>query len=332
MTGPVLEVEQLRMEFRAPRNSGGQRVQAVRGIDLSIGEGEILGLVGETGSGKTTVGKCIVRLVNPTAGTIRFMGRDITRLSRRTLRSVRSQVQMVFQDPYSSLDPRMTVSQIVAEPLRAHGLSPRSGAQTLASTAIERVGLSKQVLDRYPNELSGGQRQRVGLARALVLEPKLLIADEPVSALDVSVRAGILNLLMDLQQTMGFSCLFITHDLSVAEFLCARVAVMYLGEIVEIGSRDDVFRDARHPYTRSLLAAAPLPDPVVQRSRERSIIPGEPPSALDTPSGCSLHPRCPLANERCSLESPVVTQISPGGHLTRCHRVAEQINLEVSPR
>jgi oligopeptide/dipeptide ABC transporter ATP-binding protein len=328
----VLEVEQLRMEFRAPRKSGGKRVQAVRGIDLTIEAGEILGLVGETGSGKTTVGKCIVRLVNPTSGSIRFMGRDITHLSRRALRSVRSQVQMVFQDPYSSLDPRMTVSQIVAEPLRAHGLSSRSVAPVMASTAVERVGLSKQVLDRYPNELSGGQRQRVGLARALVLEPKLLIADEPVSALDVSVRAGILNLLMDLQQTMGFSCLFITHDLSVAEFLCARVAVMYLGEIVEIGTRDEVFRDARHPYTKSLLAAAPLPDPVLQRSRERSIMPGEPPSAIDPPSGCSLHPRCPLANERCSLESPVATRISPRGHLARCHRVAEQLNLEVLPR
>ncbi|MHB1526697.1 MAG: ABC transporter ATP-binding protein [Candidatus Dormibacteria bacterium] len=332
MTQQVLEVEGLRMEFRAPRNSGGRRVQAVRGIDLTIGPGEILGLVGETGSGKTTVGKCIVRLVKPTAGSIRFMGRDITTLSRMALRSVRSQVQMVFQDPYSSLDPRMSVAQIVAEPLRAHGLSSRSGAKALASTAVERVGLSKQVLDRYPNELSGGQRQRVGLARALVLEPKLLIADEPVSALDVSVRAGILNLLIDLQQTMGFSCLFITHDLSVAEFLCDRVAVMYLGEIVEVGTRDEVFRDPRHPYTRSLLAAAPIPDPVLQRSRERSIMPGEPPSAIDPPSGCSLHPRCPLANERCSLESPASTKVSPTGHLARCHRVAEQFSLEVLQR
>jgi oligopeptide/dipeptide ABC transporter ATP-binding protein len=332
MTQPVLEVAGLRMEFRAPRNSGGRRVQAVRGVDLAIAEGEILGLVGETGSGKTTVGKCVVRLLKPTAGSIRFEGRDITRLPARALRPVRSQLQMVFQDPYSSLDPRMTVAQIVGEPLRAHGLSARADVRNLATGAIERVGLSPQVLERYPNELSGGQRQRVGLARALVLKPKLLIADEPVSALDVSVRAGILNLLVDLQSSMGFSCLFITHDLSVAEFLCDRIAVMYLGEIAEVGSRDEVFGDARHPYTRSLLAAAPLADPVLQRARERSIMPGEPPSAVDPPSGCSLHPRCPLADERCSREVPATTTVSKSGHLARCHRVAEQLSLEVSTK
>ncbi len=330
MTGPVLEVTDLRMEFRAPRSAGGRRVQAIREVSLTIGEGEILGLVGETGSGKTTVGKCVVRLLRPTAGTIRFAGRDITTMPARALRPVRSQIQMVFQDPYSSLDPRMTVGQIVAEPLRAHGRFKDLGVRPLASRAIERVGLSTQVLDRYPNELSGGQRQRVGLARALVLEPKLLIADEPVSALDVSVRAGILNLLADLQKSMGFSCLFITHDLGVAEFLCDRVAVMYLGEIVEVGSRDEVFGDPRHPYTRSLLGAAPLADPVAQRSRERSIMPGEPPSAISPPPGCSLNPRCPLADTRCSTEAPVQTEVSPTGHLARCHRIQEQMSLEVS--
>lgn len=330
MTGPVLEVTDLRMEFRAPRSAGGRRVQAIREVSLTIGEGEILGLVGETGSGKTTVGKCVVRLLRPTAGTIRFAGQDITTMPARALRPVRSQIQMVFQDPYSSLDPRMTVGQIVAEPLRAHGRFKDLGVRPLASRAIERVGLSTQVLDRYPNELSGGQRQRVGLARALVLEPKLLIADEPVSALDVSVRAGILNLLADLQKSMGFSCLFITHDLGVAEFLCDRVAVMYLGEIVEVGSRDEVFGDPRHPYTRSLLGAAPLADPVAQRSRERSIMPGEPPSAISPPPGCSLNPRCPLADTRCSTEAPVQTEVSPTGHLARCHRIQEQMSLEVS--
>ncbi len=330
MTGPVLEVTDLRMEFRAPRSAGGRRVQAIREVSLTIGEGEILGLVGETGSGKTTVGKCVVRLLRPTAGTIRFAGQDITTMPARALRPVRSQIQMVFQDPYSSLDPRMTVGQIVAEPLRAHGRFKDLGVRPLASRAIERVGLSTQVLDRYPNELSGGQRQWVGLARALVLEPKLLIADEPVSALDVSVRAGILNLLADLQKSMGFSCLFITHDLGVAEFLCDRVAVMYLGEIVEVGSRDEVFGDPRHPYTRSLLGAAPLADPVAQRSRERSIMPGEPPSAISPPPGCSLNPRCPLADTRCSTEAPVQTEVSPTGHLARCHRIQEQMSLEVS--
>ncbi len=309
--------------------AAGQR-QILRDVSFGLKPGSCLGLVGETGSGKTTVGKCVVRLLRPTAGTIRFAGRDITTMPARALRPVRSQIQMVFQDPYSSLDPRMTVGQIVAEPLRAHGRFKDLGVRPLASRAIERVGLSTQVLDRYPNELSGGQRQRVGLARALVLEPKLLIADEPVSALDVSVRAGILNLLADLQKSMGFSCLFITHDLGVAEFLCDRVAVMYLGEIVEVGSRDEVFGDPRHPYTRSLLGAAPLADPVAQRSRERSIMPGEPPSAISPPPGCSLNPRCPLADTRCSTEAPVQTEVSPTGHLARCHRIQEQMSLEVS--
>ncbi len=318
------------MEFRAPRNSGGRRVQAVRDVSLEVAPGEILGLVGETGSGKTTVGKCVVRLLQPTSGAIHFMGREITTMSARELRPIRSQIQMVFQDPYSSLDPRMTVSQVVAEPLRAHGRHSRQDAQTLVARTVERVGLSRQVLDRYPNELSGGQRQRVGLARALVLEPRLLIADEPVSALDVSVRAGILNLLVELQRTMGFSCLFITHDLSVAEFLCDRVAVMYLGEIVEVGTRDEVFGEALHPYSRSLLGAAPLADPVQQRTRERSIMPGEPPSAIEPPPGCSLNPRCPLADARCSAESPGSTAVSASGHLVRCHRIAEQQQLEVS--
>jgi ABC-type glutathione transport system ATPase component len=230
-------------------------------------------------------------LVEPTSGSVHFEGLDITHLSRRALRPMRQQVQMVFQDPYSSLDPRMTVAQIVAEPLQAHGRSSRTERGTIVGTMVERVGLSGQVLDRYPSELSGGQRQRVGLARALVMEPRLLVADEPVSALDVSVRAGILNLLVDLQRTMGFSCLFITHDLSVAEFLCDRVSVMYLGEIVEAGSRGEVFYDARHPYTRSLLAAAP--------------------------------------NARCSTEIPAVTTVSETGHFARCHRVEEQLSLEV---
>ena len=330
MSGPVLEVDRLRMEFRAPRSSGGRRVQAVRDVSLEVGEGEILGLVGETGSGKTTVGKCVVRLLTPTAGRITFGGQDITSMPARALRPIRSQIQMVFQDPYSSLDPRMTVSQIVAEPLSAHGHPSRVQARSLVSRTVERVGLSTGVLDRFPHELSGGQRQRVGLARALVLEPRLLIADEPVSALDVSVRAGILNLLADLQRSMGFSCLFITHDLSVAEFLCDRVAVMYLGEIVEVASRDQLFDDARHPYTRSLLAAAPLADPVRQRARTRSVLPGEPPSTTEPPSGCSLHPRCPLADDRCRRESPASTVVSSEGHLARCHRVEEQLRLEVS--
>jgi oligopeptide transport system ATP-binding protein len=324
MNDALLEVDNLVMEFRSRRRAGGGRVQAVRGVSFTVGKGEILGLVGETGSGKTTVGKCVVRLLSPSAGTVRFEGQDITRAPRRSLRQLRARIQMVFQDPYSSLDPRMSVAQIVAEPIRAHAHD--SGEQTRArvAMAVERVGLPTTVLQRLPHELSGGQRQRVGLARALVLEPQLLIADEPVSALDVSVRAGILNLLADLQRSMGFSCLFITHDLSVAEFLCDRVAVMYLGEIVEVGTRDELFAAPRHPYTQSLLAAAPVPDPVRQRQRSGVRLTGEPASNVAPPPGCSLHPRCPLANERCIAEAPAFTAVSALGHIARCHRVDEQ--------
>jgi oligopeptide transport system ATP-binding protein len=327
MSGALLEVNDLAMEFRSRRGAGGVRVQAVRGVSFTIGTGEILGLVGETGSGKTTVGKCVVRLLNPSAGTVKFAGQDITRVPRGRLRQLRARMQMVFQDPYSSLDPRMTVGQIVAEPLRAHTADSATQTRARAAKAIERVGLPAAVLQRLPHELSGGQRQRVGLARALVLEPQLLIADEPVSALDVSVRAGILNLLTDLQRSMGFSCLFITHDLSVAEFLCDRVAVMYLGEIVEVGTREELFTDARHPYTQSLLAAAPVPDPARQRQRSGVRLTGEPASNVAPPPGCSLHPRCPLADERCVTEAPVFTAVSTLGHSASCHRVHEQMSI-----
>jgi oligopeptide transport system ATP-binding protein len=326
MSDALLEVDGLAMEFRSRRGTGGGRVQAVRGVSFTIGKGEILGLVGETGSGKTTVGKCVVRLLNPSAGTVRFEGQDITRVPRGKLRRLRSRIQMVFQDPYSSLDPRMTVGQIVAEPLRAHTSDSATQTRARAAKAIERVGLPAAVLHRLPHELSGGQRQRVGLARALVLEPQLLIADEPVSALDVSVRAGILNLLTDLQRSMGFSCLFITHDLSVAEFLCDRVAVMYLGEIVEVGTRAELFTDARHPYTQSLLSAAPVPDPARQRQRSGVRLTGEPASNVAPPPGCSLHPRCPLADERCVAEVPAFTTVSDLGHTASCHRVQEQVS------
>ncbi|HEY2508449.1 MAG TPA: ABC transporter ATP-binding protein [Streptosporangiaceae bacterium] len=331
MSDALLEVERLVMQFRPRRGTGGGWVHAVRDVSFTVGKGEILGLVGETGSGKTTVGKCIVRLLNPTAGTVIFDGQDITRVPRSKLRGLRARIQMVFQDPYSSLDPRMTVAQIVAEPLQAHTAASRGETRARAAKAIERVGLSAPVLKRLPHELSGGQRQRVGLARALVLEPELLIADEPVSALDVSVRAGILNLLADLQRSMGFSCLFITHDLSVAEFLCDRVAVMYLGEIVEVGTREELFADPRHPYTQSLLAAAPVPDPVRQRERSGVRLTGEPASNVAPPLGCGLHPRCPLADERCVAEAPDFTTVSASGHLARCHRVQEQLVAAAVP-
>ncbi|WP_028924918.1 ABC transporter ATP-binding protein [Pseudonocardia acaciae] len=317
---PVLDVQGLVKRFRMPRGTGGGVVHAVEGVDLTIGDGEIVGLVGESGSGKSTVGKCIVRLLEPDAGTVRLAGHDITHLSQRRLRPLRDQVHMVFQDPYSSLSPRMTVGAIVGEPMRRrHGLSSRE-AEPRTAELLEKVGLAADLRDRYPHELSGGQRQRVGLARSLGVDPRLLIADEPVSALDVSVQAAILNQLKDLQAELGFSCLFIAHDLSTVEYLCDRVAVMYLGRIVELGTRDEIFTSPKHPYTRSLLAAALTPDPAALRSRQRVVLTGDIPSPIDPPSGCPFHTRCPSVElPRCAEDPPTVS-VAPD-HWARCHFV-----------
>lgn len=339
MSEPLLKIDDLNVTFGV----AGGTVRAVRGVDLQVAKGEIVGLVGETGSGKTTVGKAVVRLLKPTSGQISIDGVPITNLSRRAMRPFRRQIQMVFQDPYSSLNPRMTVSRLIEHPLSIHRIGNKAERTIRVREILERVGLSPSIMARYPGEMSGGQRQRVGLARALVLEPSLLVADEPVSALDVSVQAGILNLLVELQQELGFSCLFITHDLGVAEHLCDRVAVMYLGEIVELGSRDTVLIDGQHPYTQSLLDAVPIPDPLIQRSRARTTLPGDPPDPVSPPSGCVLHPRCPRANDRCENEAPHLLEAIPtkrdaetpaplpatsegsglGQHLVRCHRVEE---------
>jgi oligopeptide transport system ATP-binding protein len=282
----------------------------------------VLGLVGESGSGKSTVGKCIVRLLEPTDGTVRLHGRDVTHLRERQLRSLRRQVHMVFQDPYSSLNPRMQVGDIVSEPLRMHRVARGQEAERRVRTMLERVGLSADMSSRYPHELSGGQRQRVGLARSLVLEPSLLIADEPVSALDVSVQASIINLLLDLQRDMGFSCLFIAHDLATVEFLCNRVAVMYLGRIVEEATREELFRNPRHPYTQSLLSAVPLPDPPLQRQRQRVVLAGDIPSPVDPPSGCRFHTRCPVAElPLCRDSDPALVDHRGDEHRSACHLV-----------
>jgi oligopeptide/dipeptide ABC transporter ATP-binding protein len=334
ITKNLLDISNLEVSFPVP----GGIVRAVRGLSLSVGSGEIVGLVGETGSGKTTVGKAVMRLVQPSAGSISIDGTDITTLSRRALRPMRQRVQMVFQDPYSSLNPRMSIATIVEDPLRINGIGSKTERRHKVREVIEQVGLTETVLQRYPGEMSGGQRQRVGIARALILSPELLVADEPVSALDVSVQAGILNLLVDLQQTLGFSCLFITHDLNVAEHLSDRVAVMYLGEIVEIGTRDEVLMEGAHPYTQSLLGSVLTPDPQIQRSRERSTLPGDPPDPLTPPTGCSLHPRCPVATDYCSTVAPTlqpltanrskettpapnVSEPSSRDHLVSCHYV-----------
>jgi oligopeptide transport system ATP-binding protein len=324
MSAPVLEVEGLVKHFPLGRGvaRGGAVVYAVDGVSFSLAEGEVLGLVGESGSGKTTVGYCVNRLLEPTAGSIKLDGVEIAHLSRRALRPLRRSMHIVFQDPYSSLNPRMTCGQIVGEPVRLQRLARGSALDARVAELFDAVGLRSELRHRYPHELSGGQRQRVGLARALSVSPRLLIADEPVSALDVSVQASVLNLLRDLQKKFGFSCLFISHDLATVEFLCDRVAVMYLGKIVEVASRSDLFSRPQHPYTQALLSAAVIPDPAVQRTRTRVVLAGDIPSPLSPPSGCRFRTRCPLEHEsapRSTDEEPLLVDVTGSGHLVACH-------------
>jgi oligopeptide transport system ATP-binding protein len=322
---PTLEVVDLVKHFPAGRGlvGSGGTVQAVDGVSFSIAPGELLGLVGESGSGKSTVANCVIRLLEPTRGTIRLNGRDITHLSRRVMRPLRRELHMVFQDPYSSLDPRMTCGQIVGEPLRVQRVARGAALDRKVIDLFDTVGLRAELRFRYPHELSGGQRQRVGLARALSVSPELLIADEPVSALDVSVQASILNLLRDLQAGLGFSCLFITHDLATVEYLCDRVAVMYLGKIVEAAPTKELFASPQHPYTQALLSAALVPDPELQRTRTRIVLEGDIPSPLDPPSGCRFRTRCPVAHESAPASrdlDPPLLEFTPGHHVA-CHLV-----------
>jgi len=309
----LLEVVDVVKQFPA---RGGAVVHAVDGVTFGVAAGETLAIVGESGSGKSTVARLVVRLLTPTAGTITFAGDDVGRASRRDLRALRRRVQIVFQDPYSSLDPRMTARAIVAEPLRVAGR--RDEIASRVPEVFELVGLGREHEGRFPHELSGGQRQRVGIARALVVEPELLVLDEPVSALDGSIQAQILNLLSALQSALGLAYVFIAHDLSVVRHLADRIAVMHLGRIVETGTTAQLFDAPAHPYTQALVSAAPVPDPVIERARQRIVLRGELPSAQDPPSGCRFRTRCWKAIDRCAEEDPALVDRGQG-HPVACH-------------
>ncbi len=319
----LLRVERLTKYFPIRRGIVFQReigrVHAVDDVSIEVRTGETIGLVGESGCGKSTLARCIIRLYELTSGTVTFDGRDISRLSRRALRPVRGDMQMIFQDPYASLNPRKRVGTIIADPLRIHGDVSADQIRARVRELLELVGLSPEHVNRYPHEFSGGQRQRIGVARALALNPKLIIADEPVSALDVSIRAQVINLLDDLQDELGLTYIFIAHDLGVVRHVSDRIAVMYLGKIVEVSPADELYERPVHPYTEALLSAVPIPDPKISAERQQVVLEGDVPSPIAPPSGCRFHPRCKYATEICAQVEPPLVSHGSEGHLAACH-------------
>jgi oligopeptide transport system ATP-binding protein len=325
VSGPLVEAKNLVKYFPVyaglfSRHVGD--VKAVDGVSFSIDSGDTLGLVGESGSGKTTVGRLTLRLLPVTKGEVYFEGEEITKLGRADVRRLRKEMQIIFQDPYASLNPRMTVGDIISEPLKIHRIATGKAAEDRVQELLKLVGLRPYHANRYPHEFSGGQRQRIGIARALAVDPKFIVCDEPVSALDVSIQAQVLNLLEDLQAKLGLTYLFIAHDLSVVQHISTRVAVMYVGKIVELADRRDLYANPLHPYTQALLSAIPIPDPKAEQRRKRIVLTGDIPSPVNPPSGCRFHTRCPVAFERCVVEEPPFTQYAPG-HFAACHWVEE---------
>ena len=326
MAEPLLHVENLCKEFTADSSVFSKEKKSVKAVDnisFDIYPGETFGLVGESGCGKSTTGRCIMRLTNPTGGKVVFDGKDVATMNKAELKHMRRDMQFIFQDPYASLNPRMTIGEIVSEPLVIHGeMNSKEERINYVRELLDIVGLNPEHINRYPHEFSGGQRQRVGIARAFALKPKLIICDEPVSALDVSIQAQVLNLLKDLQKQYGTAYLFIAHDLSVVQHISDRVAVMYLGNMMEVSDWKTLYAEPHHPYTQSLLSAVPVPDPDVQHSRKRIILKGDPPSPINPPSGCRFHTRCPIACEKCSQERPELREVAEG-HFCACHFAAD---------
>jgi len=318
----LIEVRGLKKYFPITRGILVQRevgaVKAVDDVSFDIYRGETLGLVGESGCGKTTTGRTLIQLYKPTAGHVFYEGEDLTETTGKDLRTLRKRMQMIFQDPYASLNPRWTISRIIGEPLTVHKIARGSAKNDRVAELLETVRLNSSYMNRYPHEFSGGQRQRIGVARAMASDPEFIVCDEPISALDVSIQAQIVNLLEDLQKEMGLTYLFIAHDLSMVRHICNRVAVMYLGTIVELAERDELYNNPLHPYTQALLSAVPIPDPRATRSRERIILEGDPPSPANPPAGCRFHPRCGKSREECSLETPGWREVEPG-HWLACH-------------